>query len=142
LFRGDPREYRVANIARALNTAIVTSEAFVGDVHLAEADELLGGGLDSAPTLGDPDAVAKDERSDYIIANGQASIFGLEIFDLESDALGEKGFTPNRIEVLPPRRGLAPCSSAPPFDNFTTMVIVVEERNYGHEHSFGLMSQA
>jgi hypothetical protein len=34
---------------------------------------------------------------------------------------------------------LAPGFFAPPFDYFATMVIVVEERNYGHEHSFGVM---
>jgi hypothetical protein len=102
LFRGDPGEYRVANIARALNTAVVTSEAFVGDVHLAETDELLGGGLDPTPTLSDPDAVAKDECSDYVIVYGHASVFGLEIFNLECDALGEERVAAYGVESLPP----------------------------------------
>jgi hypothetical protein len=46
------------------------SKALVCDIHVSEADELLGGGLDSAPTLRDPGAVSKDEGNDNRVGDG------------------------------------------------------------------------
>jgi hypothetical protein len=34
---------------------------------------------------------------------------------------------------------LAPDLLAPPFNDFATIVIVAEERNYGHGHSFDVV---
>lgn len=113
-------------------------EAIVSDIHVAEPNELLGGGLHSTPTLGDPGAVAQNERDDNVIGGGQSCRFRLEIFDFQCNTFGEKRFTSDCIEVFPPRRRLVPRLLAPAFNDFVTMIIVMEERNYGHGHSFGV----
>jgi CrcB protein len=117
----------------------VACKAIVGDVHFSERDELLGRGLDTAPTLGNPGAVAENECGDNLIGDGQTSLFRLEILDLEGNAFREELLAPDGIKVLPPRRRLVPGFLAPAFNDFVTMCIVMEERNYGHGHSFGVV---
>jgi hypothetical protein len=50
----------------------VTSEALVCDIHVSKANELLGGGLNASPALGDPDSVSEDESDDSVGGNGQS----------------------------------------------------------------------
>jgi hypothetical protein len=135
---GDPGEDRVANIGRAVDSAVVTGEPVVGDVHLAEPDELFGGGLDSAPALSDPVAVAKDKCGNNGVGDGTPSRVGVEVLNLECNALGEELFAPDCAEVLPPGIRSGPGFAAPTLDYFVTMIIVMKQRYYGHSYSSGV----